>query len=327
MCLLNLVWCISSFFVYAYTNSDDLITASSSVLDALTTVNMSLKGWIAFCRKKDIMKIYYELQGIFDSHLDKNKKYQIKKYLREYQIATFIYLGSIVMVSLPIGYPIIKFFTQGVLEMSLKWWYPFDVFKRNIFLIHLVYAQWCVCNNLGYALSADSMLYAFIKSISIEFNILKEDLMTIDKTPENERSRKIKTLTSRHNQLLGLCDRFQNIYSISFLVNFAVSSMIMCFVAFRLVTAGADTFIYLFYIPYMCIMSCQILLLCYFGQMLTDGSEAPTKGAYNSNWETFSDNDVKKQFILIMIRSQRAKRLTAMGFTEISLTTFTAVCI
>lgn len=99
----------------------------------------------------------------------------------------------------------------------------------------------------------------------------------------------------------------------------------MCFVAFQLSPARNDFSTYTFYIPYLSMICGQILLLCVFGQNLKDSSEAVADGVYDSGWEDFADNDFKRQLVIIILRAQRPKRLTAMNFAEISLTSFTSV--
>lgn len=101
--------------------------------------------------------------------------------------------------------------------------------------------------------------------------------------------------------------------------------MDMCFSLFKIITADGDMSIYFFYSSYLFGMAGGILLLCHFGQMLIDASESLAEGAYFSEWETFEEEHFKKQIIPIMLRAQRAKCLTAMGFADISLLTYTTV--
>lgn len=72
-------------------------------------------------------------------------------------------------------------------------------------------------------------------------------------------------------------------------------------------------------------MGVPILLLCSFGQKLTNSSESVANGVYDCGWEDIKDEAFKKQLQLIIIRARRAKKLTAMGFADISLETFTRV--
>ena len=209
------------------------------------------------------------------------------------------------------------------MEMSLKYWFPFDPLTPGHFPIAALWTDWVVGIALAFLLASDSMLYALIMVLTMEFDMLTSDLKNFNSTPESEKAKRIQYLTDRHNNLLKIADKLQNIFSVTFLVSFGVSSMIMCFVAFQLTTAGSNLFIYAFYIPYMSMMGGQILLLCYFGQKLMNASESVADGAFQSGWETSDSIKFNKQFIIVIQRAQKEKRLTALGFTDISLATFT----
>lgn len=77
--------------------------------------------------------------------------------------------------------------------------------------------------------------------------------------------------------------------------------------------------------PYLGMVGGQCLLLCFYGQKILDRSGAVADGAFNCGWENFGDVSFNKQLILLIQRSHRTKRLTAMNFADISLATFTSV--
>ncbi|CRL04314.1 CLUMA_CG017410, isoform A [Clunio marinus] len=69
-------------------------------------------------------------------------------------------------------------------------------------------------------------------------------------------------------------------------------------------------------------MAGHIFLLCSNGQKLEDNSMKVAEGVYASRWETFQSIKVKKHILFIMMKSQRAKRLTALNFADVSLSSF-----
>lgn len=271
------------------------------------------------------MRIFGELQAMFHQRKSKNQDFDFKKYLREYQIQIGFFASMVLLITMPVAYPIVPYLLFGTMEMSLKYWYPFDPLTPTNFPIAALWTDWVVGIALVFLLASDSMLYALISVLTMEFDGLTEALINFRFTPVHERAERVKFLTNHHNRLLEIGDKLKDIYSYTFLISFAVSSMIMCFVAFQLTTAGGNLFIYAFYIPYMGMMGGQMLLLCNFGQKLIDASESVADGAYQSLWENSGDNNFNKQFILIMQRAQKPKKLTALGFADISLTTFTTV--
>lgn len=110
------------------------------------------------------------------------------------------------------------------------------------------------------------------------------------------------------------------------MINFLLTSLIMCFVAFLLsngtLQAGARSFL----IPYFLVTASEVFLYCYFGQQLIDSKHAAVDGIYESGWENIEDNELKKRFSLIIQQAANPTHLSAMGFADVSLTTFAAVC-
>ena len=323
--ILLLVLAALSYFGYAIVNSADLVATSSSLLDVFTTVVIITKGSINFGRRDDIVKLFDEFKEIFERRGKRNREFGVKKYLDNYQFYMKIYAFSSVMIFLPVFLLFVPFVLRGEMGMVVNYWFPFDAFTYKIYPIFLVFSDLAGWSIVVYALATDSMLYSFLTIVGMEFDILSEDLMKFSHAPKHVRMKLMKDLTDRHNQLLNIGDKLQDIYSITIFLSFCVSSLNLCFIAFRLVIVEATLSVYAFYIPYMGITCGQIFYLCIFGQKLIDASESVANGMYFSEWETFEDNNLKKQFIIVMARAQRPKLLTALGFAEISLTTFTTV--
>ena len=310
---------------YAIAHSDDLVAASSSILDVFTTVVVVAKGFITFRRKTDIYKLFQELEDISKRRVNRNKEYEVKKHLDNYHFYMKIYVLSSVMISIPVVLLIVPFLLRGEMGMMVKFWFPFDAFMPQTYPIVIVWSYLIVWAILNYAMATDSMLYAFLTLVAMELDILKIDLMKFSYAPRHGRAELMRDYTDRHNQLLNIVDKLQDIYSITIFLSFAVSSLNLCFVAFRLILVDADLAVYSFYIPYVGIICGQIFYLCIFGQKLIDASESIGVGAYFSEWETIDENDLKKQFVITICRAHRPKLLTALGFADMSLKTFTTV--
>lgn len=296
--------------MFAIKHSDDLAAVSGSTLDILTTIVNGFKFATTFLRIDEIMEIVRELQAIFNERGIRNREYNVKKHLDYYYFFIRIFAVTLMVITLPVAFPIFPFLMSGTMEMSMKFWFPFDPLTPVNFPFVTLWTDFVVWNAMVFVLASDSLLYALITVLAMEFDIEKTDLMNFSSTPNDEKANRVKYLTDRHNQLLDLSDKLQNIYSISLFVSFALSAVIMCIIAFRLTIADSDIFVYSFFIPYMGLMGGEILLLCNFGQ---------------SRWELSTDNNLKKCFILIIQRAKRAKTLTALGFADISINTFTTV--
>lgn len=236
-----------------------------------------------------------------------------------------IYAVSISFILIPMALPIIPFLLFGTVELTTNYWFPFDPFLVETYLFAYLWINWMSWYGLFIFLGTEALLYGLITALSLEFDILKADLMGMSFVIENERGEKLKILIDRHNKLMQVRDKLQGIYSITFLTSFVESSIVLCFIVFQLSATDNNLNTYLYYVPYLCIASAQTLLLCFFGQKLMDCGESVAEGIYNCGWEDFKDNTLKKHLILVILRSQQFKRLNAMGFADISLESFTAV--
>jgi 7tm Odorant receptor len=190
------------------------------------------------------------------------------------------------------------------------------LFKLNFFLHNF--------DKLNFFFPSDSLLYALITMITMEFDILKDDLMNLKLPPKGDGLEIIRNFSDRHNKLLGLGEKLQNIFALSFFFSCTISSLVLCFVAFQL-SRASDVSTYSLYVPYLSLMAGQILLLCFHGQKMINASQSVADGVYNCGWENFDDESFKRQLLLIIIRSQRPKKLTALNFADVTLGSFTSV--
>lgn len=314
-----------SFLGYVIAHLDDFVTALSSVLDFFFTVLVLAKVWIIYMKKDDISGLFLEFRDLFKLRFGKNEEYGIKKHLDGYIFYIMIYAFASVFIMMSVLFLIVPFLLRGEMGTVVKFWFPFDAFTPQTYPVGLTWFYLVAWANVLHPLANDSMLYVLLELVALEFEVLKTDLMNLSIVPKDERVSKLKYFVAHHNRLLSIADKLQNLYSFAVFLTFAVSSLELCFVAFRLVIVEADVSTYVLYIPYLGITLCPILYLCMFTQKIIDASESISDGIYFSGWESFDDIILRKQFVLVMARSQKRKLLTAMGFADISLKTFSRV--
>lgn len=326
ICIVAFILGTISGILYSMEHSNDFLDAAGSISIVVTGLVTTMKPLIVAIFRDEISNLFQEMRIIFHRRL--NQRYGVKKYLDGYHFHMKIYVGIMVVFSLPIIFPIwFSYFIYGTMEMPVKYWFPFDAFKPSTFPIVIIWTDWVAWVSLIYITATDSLLYVLIIVIAMEFDFLKIELMNLKFLPNQERAEKIKLLIDHHNKLLSTSDKLQDIYSLEFLFSFVGSSMIMCIIVFRLVMAAddADLSVYSFFVPYFAMTAGSILYLCYVGQKLINASESVAEGVYFCDWESFKQINIRKLLVPMLIRSQRNKRLTAMKFADISLVSFTTV--
>ena len=318
---------IDGLFIMAYAiiNANDFESASIALTNSLFVALICLKGFVTLFHKDDIWNIFHEFRSLQERRVGLNQKYEIKKFLDEYHFYMKIYTIPHMAVLLPVVSSIYLYLVHGTMDLGIPYWFPIDIYRHEVFPFALLFVEWVAFNITIMLLSTDSMTYAIITVIVSEFHVLKVDLMDIKFAPKHERAKQFQDLTDRHNKLLDLCDKIQEIYSLTFLFTIFISSLIICSALFQLAVVAINSYNIAFYVPYMCLIGGQTLLQCLYGQKLIDASESVANGVYDCGWEDFSDNTFTKQLGLMILRGQKAKRFTALSFASICLESFTKV--
>lgn len=310
--------------VYAVT-SDSFVEGTRALLDASSMFLVTMKPIITFVNKNVIWEICQEMNLLFNSRDNRNGKYKIKAYLDSFQGIVKVCGLFIAALLIPVFYTIVPYLIDGTMKLSAPFWFPFNPFQLETFPIASFWIDYIGVLDLFFLLASDSLLYSLMTTISMELDILKNELINLSLTPNDERKYKTVKLIDRHNKLLDLSAKLQDIYAPTFLGCFVVTSIILCICLFQLSTGDNDTTDIMLYVPYLGIFSGQIFLLCMFGQKLIDSSSSIADGIYNCDWIDNDDIDFKKSVLMITIRAQKPIQLTAMKFAKVSLESFTAV--
>lgn len=324
-CLIALACAVSSMIAYTVVHSDSLEIALKSFPNVLFDVLIGLKAFAIFLRRGDIWKIFHIFKIMQERRAGNNQKYEVKRFLDEYHFHMKAYTTPFVTISLTLILPVFIYVINGTMILPVEYWFPFDIYRSEIFPFVLFLIEWISLNTELFLLSVDSLVYALLISIAMEFHVLRIDFINIKFIAKDERSKYIQELIDRHNKLLNLCDKMQEIFDLVFLITIAISSLIICSILFQLSLVTIDFAVIGFYVSYMIMVGGQTFLLCLYGQKLITASESVADGVYHCGWEQFIDNNFKKQLVLIICRGQKAKRLTAMRFANIFLESYATV--
>lgn len=325
MVLLTYGLTIASYTTYVIVNRDNFEDASGSIPNIVAVVLLGCKTiTTSYCRE-NLLEIFQELSLIMDSSSRDLKIYKRKPYLDAYHRTVLIYSGAFASASLSAFTEIIPFILNGTTHLPVKFWYPFDMHQKEFFPLAWLWVNWVGTTCLLGLLASDTLLYGLITVIAMEFDFLKRDIMELDFGKyQDEDNKSFKSLIERHKKLFEIGEKLQKIYSFAFFLVYVISSIVSSFAVFKLLTV-TDKSSFAFYICFMSIISAQVLLFCFYGQKLIDASESISDAVYNCGWENLDDNKKKKQYGLMIMRSQKALRLTAMNFVDVSLESSTLV--
>ncbi|XP_072949714.1 odorant receptor 85b-like [Epargyreus clarus] len=172
--------------------------------------------------------------------------------------------------------------------------------------------------------SCDFLLVALTFNLSTLLYLLQRDLEdAVANYDENveESLNEIKSVVGRHQKLLWQADELNNIFGLLIFVQVSFSSVVIC--CFGFLTVIADGMLLKNLTAVTGIMF-AIWNLCWPGQLLADTSFGVCEAAYRSVWYT-KDAKLRKYIVIIMNRAQKPCYLTALGFSDLTLTNFSKI--
>lgn len=327
LCIFTIFLGVLSILGYAIEHWDEPVHAAIALMDSLNIIVILAKGATAFIWRNEIWEIFKELKETFDDRVNMDRRHGVKKHLDGYNFFVRMYATTIILLFMPASFLIIPYLIDGTMELTITYWFPFEVFTIERFPIAIAWTAWTSWVLLTFSLATDCLLYALVAVISMGFEILSVDLMNFNETPLDERHERLKHLINRHNRLYYLSEKLQDIYSVNLLLIFAVNSIIIGFSLLRDTISKDDFSSKVFNAFFFAMKAEETFLLCTFGQKLMDASESVIDGVYTCGWEDFEsfNNSFRKECSLMMQRAQKTMRLTAMGFADISYVTLSAV--
>ncbi|CAH0686457.1 unnamed protein product [Spodoptera exigua] len=149
-------------------------------------------------------------------------------------------------------------------------------------------------------------------------NLKKNINMTDPDSYEN-----VRTLVIVHQKLLRISDQLSSVFGLVIFIHVAFAALEICFFGFLTLVYGgvADTIANLLTV-FNAVFT--IFLLSLSGQFLCDTSSQVADAAYQSYWFE-SDVKVKKLILFIIIRAQRPSYLSALGFSQLTLKSFSKI--
>ncbi|XP_023299035.2 odorant receptor 13a [Lucilia cuprina] len=221
--------------------------------------------------------------------------------MRTFRIMTVLLSCLIAMYCvLPL---VILFFDVGLdaeeKPFPYKMLFPYNAHRGWRYVATYIFTSFagiCVVTTL---FAEDSIFGFFITYTCGKFKILHEriDNIVIDayfmaRNRQDDKEiqwlylRLLNRIAYDHNKLIEFANRLENFFNPILLVNFTISSILICMVGFQLVT-GKDMFIgdYVKFLVYISSSLSQLYVLCWNGDSLIQHSTETAQHLYNCNWE------------------------------------------
>ncbi|CAO1400259.1 unnamed protein product [Diamesa hyperborea] len=287
--------------------------------------------FVIFRNKNELTDVMAKMDSLFPRNYRDQERYGVRKVLKNLTLVmrsfSTMYMGLIWLFNLmPVFISIYLYFDEGVIyhkQLPYIMWYPFDPLQPIVFEISYIVVMWGAFTCALSILSTDLLYCSVLTLLCLLFDILKMDLQQLNLKKGSAISKDLKKLIVFHNDLIGISNQLEKIFSVSILINFVGSSIILCLVGFQ-ASAGVKTSELIKFGIFLLSSMVQILLLCWYGNKLIESSVGVADGVYNGNWYE-GDENMKKSMKLIIIRAQRPQCLTTFKFSKVSLSSFSLV--
>nr|UVB79111.1 odorant receptor 12 [Heortia vitessoides] len=211
-------------------------------------------------------------------------------------------------------------------QIGFVWvsWYPFDKHKSfahfAVYIFEIFAGQTCV----WIMVSTDLLFSGMASHIGLLLRLLHRRLESLatEEQPEEQFYSEITANIKLHQRLIRYCSDLEVAFSLSNLVNIVLSSVNICCVVFVIVLLE----------PILAVSNklflgsalIQIGMLCWYADDIFHANADVTRAAYNSGWYRTSPR-CRRALTFLIQRAQKPIAFTAMGFTDISLVTYSAI--
>ncbi|KYQ60526.1 Putative odorant receptor 92a [Trachymyrmex zeteki] len=219
------------------------------------------------------------------------------------------------------------------LPLMMKMEYPFIIdTQRKYSLVLVTQFLFVMVCSWGAGLF-NALFLTLTLHVGSQINILLCWLTKIgSKDIENKHDSFVTVTTKiirKHQKIINLSENVENLYSYIALLQFTSNIVMICSLAFLIVTAigspdATEQIVrsLLFY----AVTNLEAFIFCFAGEYLSNKSKAIGNAAYNSAWYDMKAKD-SRVLLFIILRSQRQLKLTAGKMTVLSFEAYWIIAL
>ncbi|KAM8705876.1 hypothetical protein ACLKA7_010211 [Drosophila subpalustris] len=295
-------------------------------------VGMSKMAFV-WWKKTALNGIMQELEEIFPRSKDDQSAYQLDRYLESCSRLSFNF--SLLYSVLIWTYNLFNIAEYLVYELWLQ------TRVVDLTLPYMMYIPWNYAGNWSYyvllvaqifagltsaagQVSSDLLLCAVATLIIMHFDFLSRTIESKQLSGDwSKDSKFLSDMVQYHERLLALSAELNEIFGVPLLLNFLISSFVICFVGFQM-TVGVPPEVLIKLLLFLVSSLSQVYLICHHGQLIADASTGIALAVYNQNW-SYADVRYRRALAFIIARSQKPAYLKATVFLQITRVTMTEV--
>ncbi|XP_036327273.1 odorant receptor 67c-like [Rhagoletis pomonella] len=247
------------------------------------------------------------------------------KYLTIWHLGTTSLFNLHPIVSSTVEYIWRKDKEQGFnYRFPFMMWYYYDE-KKPIFYLFSYLMQCCGSYCVSFLfLGADLLLITLVHVVNMHFEYLGRYIEEFQPSGTDEDIEVLEPLVTYHLDILGYAERIDSTFSLSILLNYMGSCMVLCLIGVQLV-GGTEFLSIVKFLAFLIATMVHVYFISYFGNNLIDLSSGISDAFYNHAWYK-ANYKYMRLLVLPIARAQRYAHLTAFQFFEISMNSFKSLC-
>ncbi|XP_046144647.1 odorant receptor 46a-like [Osmia bicornis bicornis] len=241
-----------------------------------------------------------------------------KKFDKRAHWQAFLYLA--VTQSTVIFYSSTGVFKTDAMKLPYRMWLPFDYLPLYLHII--IYFLQVVTLVAGAVVhnACDALIWGLFIHTYSQLEILGARLKAI----EQGNNQSAKASARYHNRVYRFARMINEEFKMIIFVQFTVSTLVVCFTLYTLVTTNDVNVTFLKIIMYSCAMLVQIFFFCWYGNEVKLKSIGISDVIFGIDW-TQMNNDTKRILLMIMRRATHSIEFTSFHVVSLNLESFVNV--
>ncbi|XP_018047579.1 PREDICTED: odorant receptor 4-like [Atta colombica] len=332
---------INQFFHYSYFvthfHFDNLFDLMDCLSSFLVTVKLTVKLIIFSLKQRKFIEILTTMTEDWNdcdndgvALRETASKTKLSSHISNgliilHTMATFAYVIGILLADADVTN------RTAELPLMIKMEYPFVIdTQRKYSLILVTQFVFVMVCSWGAGLF-NALFLTLTLHVGSQMNILLCWLTKFGSKDIENKHNSFVTVTTKiirkHQKIINFSENVENLYSYIALLQFTLNIVMICSLAFLIVTAigtpdATEQIVrsLLFYV----VTNLEAFIFCFAGEYLSNKSKAIGNAVYNSTWYDMKAKD-SRVLLFIILRSQRQLKLTAGKMTVLSFECFTNI--
>ncbi|XP_044582354.1 odorant receptor 94a-like isoform X2 [Cotesia glomerata] len=227
---------------------------------------------------------------------------------------------------------------EGVMDppyhLPYSGWFPYNYTNPKIYWATAGLQMYGIYSTAAVDLAFDPLMSAVFCHLCAQIHILKhrfgvmvtklEDVSRLKDNMAAQECQLTAEWVEYHIDVITLIKFMNKIFSSIIFVQYTVSSVILCTLAFLMSHTKGLSMEFVGYSGFLTTKCFQVFLPCFCADMLTYELLNITSGIYGSNWFNLS-NSLRKSVVIIMSKCHKPILITSSFFIVLNLESFTKI--